>query len=330
MAFDPSPKALCNHLCDGLIANGRSDWVQALREPLEDFFLHRPHGRLAEWLDCVAALPEVPGARLRCEPSVVAVGTARLSDEQHSALKLGLTGLVPWRKGPFDWFGLSLDAEWRCDLKWRRLADAIDPLVGRRVLDVGAGNGWYSFQMLAAGAREVLAVDPMALFHAQFLAMARYLQGSQLLHLPLPGELLPANSGSFDTVFSMGVLYHRRSPIDHLADLRGHLRPGGQLVLETLVIEGGLGEVLVPLDRYARMRNVWFIPSVATLERWLARLGYVDVQLLDVTPTLPEEQRVTAWSGQQSLADFLDPMDHTRTVEGDPAPLRASLLARRA
>lgn len=329
MAFNPTPRALCDRLCDGLVDNGRSDWAQVLREPLERFFLHQPHGRLGEWLACVAALPEVENARLHCDSHRVAMLGAELTDHQRHGLHQGLVGLVPWRKGPFDWFGLALDAEWRCDLKWRRMADAIDPLGGRRVLDVGAGNGWYSFQMLAAGAREVLAVDPMALFHAQFLAMARYLKGSQLLHLPLPGEVLPANSASFDTVFSMGVLYHRRSPIDHLAQLRSHLRPGGQLVLETLVIEGGLGDVLVPLDRYARMRNVWFIPSVASLERWLVRLGYVDVQLLDITPTLPEEQRVTAWSGQQSLADFLDPLDRGRTIEGDPAPLRASLLARR-
>ena len=56
----------------------------------------------------------------------------------------------------------------------------------------------------------------------------------------------------------MGVLYHRRSPIDHLLELKGCLQTGGELVLETLVIDGGLGEVLVPENRYAKMRNVWF------------------------------------------------------------------------
>ncbi|PMC22346.1 tRNA 5-methoxyuridine(34)/uridine 5-oxyacetic acid(34) synthase CmoB, partial [Klebsiella aerogenes] len=44
----------------------------------------------------------------------------------------------------------------------------------------------------------------------------------------------------------MGVLYHRRSPLDHLWQLKDQLAPGGELVLETLVIEGDENTVLVP------------------------------------------------------------------------------------
>ncbi|MES9846545.1 MAG: tRNA 5-methoxyuridine(34)/uridine 5-oxyacetic acid(34) synthase CmoB, partial [Candidatus Sedimenticola sp. 6PFRAG5] len=146
-------------------------------------------------------------------------------------------------------------------------------------------------------------------------------------HLPIGIEHLPANLRAFDTVFSMGVLYHRRSPIDHLMELKACLRQGGELVLETLVIEGGDGEVLVPAERYAKMRNVWFIPSPETLVGWMKRCGFYDVQIVDVTDTSTDEQRATGWMRFESLADYLDPTDPSRTVEGHPAPRRAIIVA---
>ena len=64
--------------------------------------------------------------------------------------------------------------------------------------------------------------------------------------LPLGIEHMPTKMAAFDTVFSMGILYHRRSPMDHLRELRELLRPGGQLVLETLVIDGPEGTSFSP------------------------------------------------------------------------------------
>src|SRR5574339_1065926 len=127
---------------------------------------------------------------------------------------------------------------------------------------------------------------------------------------------MPQNSRAFDTIFSMGVLYHRRSPFDHLTDLRGALRSGGELVLETLVIEGGEHSVLVPEGRYAKMKNVWFLPSPQTLMSWLHRAGFRNVRVIEVTATTGEEQRTTDWMRFESLLDYLDPNDHTKTIEG--------------
>jgi tRNA (mo5U34)-methyltransferase len=141
-------------------------------------------------------------------------------------------------------------------------------------------------------------------------------------------EDLPEKMPAFDTVFSMGVLYHRRSPIDHLFKLRDLLRAGGELVLETLVIEGDDQQVLLPEDRYARMRNVWFIPSCATLAGWLKRCGFHDVRLIDVSTTSSDEQRTTDWMRFQSLADCLQTSNLGLTVEGLPAPRRAIFLAK--
>ena len=69
----------------------------------------------------------------------------------------------------------------------------------------------------------------------------------------------------FDTVMCMGILYHRRSPLDTLLQIHGLMVPDGQLVLETLVLEGDGEMALFPRKRYAKMNNIFFIPSVACL-----------------------------------------------------------------
>jgi tRNA (mo5U34)-methyltransferase len=196
------------------------------------------------------------------------------------------------------------------------------------VLDVGCGSGYHCWRMLGDGALEVIGIDPTPLFVVQFWALQKYLRKDGIWVLPQGIEQVPAKLQAFDTVFSMGVLYHRRSPMDHLQELRECLRPGGQLVLETLVIEGGPGQVLVPEGRYARMGNVWFLPTPETLLGWLRKLGFTDVELIDVTVTTTEEQRATEWMRFHSLADFLDPEDPSRSIEDHPAPRRAIVTAR--
>ena len=146
--------------------------------------------------------------------------------------------------------------------------------------------------------------------------------------MPLKSEQLPAFE-YFDTVFSLGVLYHRRAPAEHLAELMGFLRPGGELALESLVIPGAGDAELVPAARYAQMANVWSIPTTGRLESWLQRAGFIEVRTVDVNQTSTREQRHTEWMAFQSLADFLDPHNPDLTIEGYPAPRRAVLVATR-
>ncbi len=301
------------------------DWAAGLPAQL-DAKLAVGHGDLERWFAAVEKLPELTAeiAELR-----TALRLDGICDETtRAALKSALQGLIPWRKGPFDLFGVHVDTEWRSDWKWERVAPHLD-LAGKRILDVGCGNGYYMWRMLGAGARAVVGVDPNWLFLNQFLAVKNYLPDSPAWHLPLALEELPGRLEGFDTVFSMGVLYHRRSPIDHLLELKDCLLKSGELVLETLVVEGDAQQVLVPEDRYAQMRNIWFLPSVPALELWLRRAGFIDVQCVDVSITSLEEQRATDWMRFQSLPDFLDPADHGRTIEGLPAPTRAVLVARK-
>ena len=235
---------------------------------------------------------------------------------------------LPWRKGPFQVGKTLVDTEWRSDWKWQRISRHIEPLEGKRVLDIGCGNGYHLFRMLGAGADLALGIDPTILFNYQFSLLQRLSQPNRAYLLPLRSEHLP-QFGGFDTVFSLGVLYHRRSPIDHLKELLSFAKPGGELVLETLIVEGDQNTLLIPRDRYAKMANVWFIPSTSMLELMLRRAGFVDVKTVDVNVTSIEEQRATRWMKFQSLEDYLDPTDNTKTVEGYPAPARAVLVARK-
>lgn len=297
-----------------------ADLVEAHR-PLIDARLK--HGDLPRWQAAMAALPALDPASKTLGR---AVGLQSVPASDLPGLESALRGLMPWRKGPFRFGDLTVDTEWRSDLKWDRLAPALD-LKGQRVLDVGSGSGYHLWRMLEAGAAEVLGIDPSVLFHCQFAAIKGLIQDPRAASLPLTLEQFNPGLLRFDAVFSMGVLYHRKDPLIHLEQLRECLAPGGQLLLETLVVEGDEHTCLVPPDRYARMNNVWFLPSITHLSRWLYRVGFLDVTLIDCSETTLEEQRKTDWMQFESFEFALDPNDPSQTVEGLPRPRRAALWA---
>ena len=238
-----------------------------------------------------------------------------------------LMTLHPWRKGPWQLGGVTIDTEWRSDWKWARVRDKVAPLEGRRILDVGSGNGYYALEMRRAGAAAVIGVDPTLLFAMQFLAVNVFAHDAHVFILPCRLEETPPAGGAFDTTFSMGVLYHQRDPLAHLERLAESLRPGGQLVLETLFLPGDEPRAETPPDRYARMRNVWLLPTVPQLVRWLEDTGYADIDIVDRSITTTDEQRSTAWMRFESLREALDPSDSSRTDEGWPAPRRVIVTA---
>lgn len=304
-------------------------WGKELPAQLEERFTDRLHGDFPCWLEAIERLPVLPNEQVALNQATISVSSQNALDGPGRLQTVELLKQMhPWRKGPFDIHGIHIDTEWRSDWKWDRLKPHISPLKGRTVLDIGCGNGYHCWRMAGEDARLVIGIDPTQLFIAQFMAVRHFL-GEQwpVYLLPFGIEDLPSNLRAFDTVFSMGVLYHRRSPMDHILELKSCLRQGGELVLETLVIEGNEGQVLVPDDRYAKMRNVWFIPSPETLVGWMQRCGFRDVKIADVTDTTIEEQRRTDWMTFESLADYLDPNDPSKTIEGHPAPRRAIIIA---
>ncbi len=314
------------------------EWAARLERCQARCYAGVRHGDYPAWEEALRRLPALEATAVRLDADEIQVGRAADCDERRRReLRQQLQRLIPWRKGPFNLFGVSLDAEWRADLKWRRLCERITPLAGRCVLDVGCGNGYYGWRMLGAGARLVVGVDAALKYVMQQRMVARYLPEEPFAALPLAlgppqgdGPALPRDGAAFDTVFSMGVLYHQRDPVRHLRDLAAFLREGGELVLESLVIEEADGELLRPRERYAGMRNVWAVPSIPTLTNWLAAAGFDAVQTADVSVTTPAEQRATPWTFPVSLADFLAPGNPRLTVEGYPAPRRALLICTKA
>lgn len=318
-------KDYCAQMSQAFATGPISPWHHTLLNLTQERLFEKPHGDLPRWWASVKKLPAT--GPLALGQDWLQVGEKPESEAQQATIYEGLWGLRPWRKGPFNFFGTEVETEWRSDWKWQRVLPHIAPLKNRRVLDVGCGSGYHCWRMYAEGARQVLGIDPTLLFMLQFFAIKRLNPEMPVWFAPLRIEELPAGLGGFDTVFSMGVLYHRRSPLDHLLELKEALRPGGQLVLETLVIEGADNQVLMPEDRYAAMRNVYFLPSVAMLCLWLRRCGFQNPRVVDESVTSIEEQKCTPWMQYQSLEDFLDPNDHTQTREGYPSPRRAVILA---
>ena len=297
-----------------------------LRHVLQQHYELKNHGRSIEWDRALESMPQ-----MECADYSFTDDSVCIVKPEHLALdsmeyKQHLKAFMPWRKGPWNLLGVEIQTEWHSDWKWQRIEPHISPLEGRQVLDIGTGNGYFLFRMLGAGASLALGIDPTRIFLYQFHAAQRLLPANGAYLLPLRSEHLPA-FGCFDTVFCLGVLYHRRSPIDHIQELMSYLRPGGELVLETLVVPGDINTILVPPERYAKMANVWFLPSTEALENMLRKIGLENVRTVDVSQTTTAEQRATEWMTFHSLADFLDPNDPSRSIEGHPAPLRATLVA---
>ena len=280
------------------------------------------HGDLPKWQAALDALPEVATGWRIDDGVLVAGGAAADRDRLAGTLKR----LLPWRKGPLNLGGVFIDTEWRSDWKWSRIAPHVD-LEGKRVLDIGAGNGYFGWRMLDAGAREVVACDPTVLFWMQYRAIRHFTGDCSNLLLPLKFEDLPGQA-DYDAAFSLGVLYHRREPLEHLQRIRDQIARGGTAVVETLIIPGNDDDELDPPDRYANMRNVHHLPTESRLLRWMAEAGFDDSQGVDATPTTIHEQRATEWMPFHSLAHALDEQGRA-TVEGHPPPTRATVVASR-
>ncbi len=322
-----------------------ADWTQALIDAVEARALQ--HGDLTRWQAALDELPDLPISKIDLDHEL---GVAVLTDKDLVAdknsnkngdtntpypldavaqqLEPALKGLMPWRKGPYKIAHVHINTEWHSDWKWNRVAPHIADLKDRTVLDVGCGNGYHMWRMRSAGAKTVLGIDPGLLFSMQFQALQRYIKDEKVALLPLTMETMPANMHSFDTVFSMGVLYHRKDPHAHLKELLQTMRPGAELVLETLVC---LGEEAKTLDldggRYARMRNIWQLPSVPMLAKWIEESGFSNIRFVSIDTTSRLEQRTTEWMQYESLVESLDPDNLSLTVEGLPRPRRAIMLA---
>lgn len=309
-----------------IAVNKLAPWLTTLPQQLTRWQKEQLHGEFAHWQKTLEALPKTHVSTLDISHQVKAGELTDINTGEFKRIENLLKKLKPWRKGPYYLHGLHIDTEWRSDFKWDRLTPHISDLHNKYVLDIGCGSGYHLWRMKGAGAKFVVGIDPTQLFFMQFQAIQHFVNDESVNLLPLGIEDLP-ELAAFDTVFSMGVLYHRRSPIDFLYQLKAQLVKGGELVLETLIVDGDINTVLVPGERYAKMRNVWFLPSADAMCSWLTRCGFSNVRIVNEDTTTLDEQRKTEWIDTESLQDFLDPNDPTKTIEGYPAPKRAIFIA---
>ena len=118
----------------------------------------REHGKSEEWNMILDSI-ENSEDPISTEGDLLRIGDGE-TDYSNALIKL-----KPWRKGPLRFGSTVIETEWRSDWKWERIKKQGIDLSEKFVLDIGAGNGYYLFRMLGAGAKVALGVDPTILFN---------------------------------------------------------------------------------------------------------------------------------------------------------------------
>ncbi|GMB90485.1 tRNA U34 carboxymethyltransferase [Helicobacter ailurogastricus] len=270
----------------------------------------------------------------RCEGAHKGVRVSLPLDASLEQIYREALALKPWRKGPFCFFqgdrhadrGFCIDSEWQSYMKWDLIKTAVN-LEGLEVGDIGCNNGYYLFCMQGLKPKSLTGFDPSALYEKQFKWLNGFLK-TPIVYERLGVEDLRTYAKRFDALFCLGVLYHRKDPHSTLKALHMGLKPSGVLVLDTLVFNSPLEVALCP-STYAKMSNVYFIPSIKALQNWAFKAGFKECFLLALSPTTTQEQRKTPWIEGLSLESFLDPSDSTKSIEGYPAPTRGYFILRK-
>ena len=169
-------------------------------------------------------------------------------------------------------------------LRWRlSLFGLAEDLRGQRVLDIGAWDGWFSFECERRGAT-VVAVDCVEL--ATFLE-ARSLLNSKVEYLTLDvSELSARRLGQFDVVLFFGVLYHLRHPLLGLEKVVELCR--GTALIESFVTASEARAIPAIMEFYEGAQlggqiDNWFGPTPECLLALCRSAGFVQVELRDVT-----------------------------------------------
>lgn len=279
---------------------------------------------IAPYQQAINALPELAFVEVTLGDRVT-VDIEDLSTEQEEQIKHTAMLMKPWRKGPFQINDLFIDSEWQSQIKYNLLEPHFD-LQDKIVGDIGCNNGYYLFRMLSQKPKKLIGFDPSAIYYSQFQFLDHFIK-SDIVYELLGVEHVEFYEHKFDTLFCLGVLYHRSDPVAMLKSLFKGLNKDGELILDTFMIDGEEEMCLTPKDRYSKIPNIYFVPTANALKNWCLRAGFESVEVLETMVTEQNEQRKTEWIDTQSLEDFLDPNDLTKTVEGYPAPKRIYIKA---
>jgi len=276
--------------------------------------------------EAIKGLPKVNDIEIKIGNAIEVISNS-LSQEDEKYIYDTAKLIQPWRKGPFQISTTFIDSEWQSYIKYdliRPYFDIKDKIVG----DIGCNNGYYLFRMMAEKPKKLVGFDPSSIPYCQFKFLDHFIQSGIKYEL-LGVEHVEFYEHKFDVLFCLGVLYHRADPIGSLKSLYKGLNFGGELILDTFMIDGEDEVCLTPKKRYSKIPNIYFIPTVNALKNWCYRAGFEEVELLEISKTKLEEQRKTEWINTESLNDFLDKEDNSKTVEGYPAPKRVYIKAKK-
>lgn len=302
------------------------NWAREIDEIVNLKLKSSSNGNQLKWDQALKRLPPISKQYPKLDTAIISIEHINLMSQEREITKKALKDLSPWRKGPFLIDDIFIDSEWQSNMKWDRIKEVVEPLEGKMILDVGCGNGYYSLRMKGDGAKLVIGVDPSILFMMQFNAISHFMQSVPVFLLPLKLNELPHSKPIFDTVFSMGVLYHQRIPLEHLKQLYDVLKEDGELILETIIFPGTSTYLRNKNGRYAQMPNVWHLPNIEELCSWLKITGFKNIKKGRIERTTPNEQRSTEWMTSYSLSNALDPDNEKLTIEGFPAPHRIVIV----
>jgi len=287
------------------------------------------HEQLAPYRKALTQLPTFKTKNLDFSKPQVTIGDISEFDEPTATLfQESLKQFIPWKKGPYNLFGTAIDTEWRSDMKWDRILPYIN-LKGKKVADIGCHNGYFMFRICDQEPELVVGMEPMPLHILNFHLMQRFAQMPNLHYEMLGIEHVDLYPKFFDTVFCLGILYHHTDPISMLRKIHASLRAGGELLIDCQGIPGDAPVALMPQTRYAHARGIWWLPTLPALKHWLTRTMFRDIQVIHAGPLESDEQRSSKWAQINSLDDFLDPEDKSKTIEGYPAPHRFYLKCKK-
>ena len=150
-----------------LIANNEN--INPIKEDLireTEIILSQKNGNIPKWERSLESIKQFGTGQVRYTDPYIHIDNSTTQDSIDSFLELR-----PWRKGPYQIGDISIDSEWNGSLKWKRLESIFHLIKDKEVLDIGSGNGYFSFLLSLFGAKHVLAIEPFLLFNYQFHAI---------------------------------------------------------------------------------------------------------------------------------------------------------------
>jgi tRNA (mo5U34)-methyltransferase len=191
------------------------------------------------------------------------------------------------------WHSIDLGDHWSSGAKTRENVEAEaqhifrSPVAGKTVLDVGAWDGFFSFEAERLGAARVLATDHFCWSGPGWgtkagFDYARRCRDSKVesLDIDIP-DISPETVGVWDVVLFLGVLYHLKDPFTGLERI-------SKVVGETLIIETvtALNDFTEPVARYYYLgelnndRSNYWAPNVLCLELMLREIGFTKIDFV--------------------------------------------------